>query len=107
MQLISKFNKGLRFLSCVIDIYSKYAWVIPFKNEKRITITNAFEKTFDESKRKPSKIWADKGSEVYKRSLKSFLQNNDIEMHSTQAEGKSIIAEGFIRTLKKKKKKKI
>ena len=44
MQLISKFNKGFRFLLCVIEIYSKYAWVIPLKDKKGITITNAFQK---------------------------------------------------------------
>ena len=55
MQLISKFNKGFRFLLCVIDIYSKYAWVIPLKNKKGITIINAFQKILDELKRKPNK----------------------------------------------------
>ena len=46
MQLISKFNKGFRFLLCVIDIFSKYAWVVPLKNKKGITITHAFQKIF-------------------------------------------------------------
>ena len=50
MQLISKFNKGIRFLLSVIDIYRKYAWVIPLKEKKGITITNAFQKILDESK---------------------------------------------------------
>ena len=63
MQLISKFNKGFRFLLCVIDIYSKYAWVIPLKDKKGITITNEFQKFLDESKHKQNKIWVDKGSE--------------------------------------------
>ena len=45
MQLISKINKGIRFLLCVIDVYSKYAGLIPLKDEKEITITNAFQKT--------------------------------------------------------------
>ena len=63
IQLISKFNKGFRFLLCVIDIYSKYAWVIPLKDKKEITITNAFQKISDESNRKPNKIWVDKGRE--------------------------------------------
>ena len=49
MQLISKFNKGFRFLLCVIDIFSKYAWVVPLKDKKGITITNAFQKIFKES----------------------------------------------------------
>ena len=64
MQLISKYNKGFRFLLCVIDIYSKYAWVVPFKDKKGITITDSFHKLLDESKRKPNKIWVDNSSEV-------------------------------------------
>ena len=56
MQLISKFNKGIRFLLCVIDIFSKYAWVIPLKDEKGITIINAFQKMLKESNRKRNKI---------------------------------------------------
>ena len=71
MQLISKFNKGFRFLLCIIDIYSKYAWVIPLKDKKGITIINAFQKTLDEINRKPNKIWVDKDSEFYNRSMKS------------------------------------
>ena len=54
MQLISKFNKRFRFLLCVTDIYSKYAQVIPLKNKKGITITNAFRKIIDESNRQPA-----------------------------------------------------
>ena len=80
MPVISKFNKGFRFLLCVIDIYSKYAWVILLKDKKGITITNSFQKTLNESNCKPSKIWVNKSSEFYNRSVKSFLQNNDIEM---------------------------
>ena len=57
MQLISKFNKGIRFLLSVFNIFSKYAWVIPSKDKKGITITNAFQKLLDESNRKPNKVW--------------------------------------------------
>ena len=71
MQLISKFNKGIPFfLLCVIDIYSKYAWVIPLKDKKGITITNAFQKILKESNCKPNKIWVDKGSEFSNRLMK-------------------------------------
>ena len=70
--MISKFNKEFRFLLCVIDIYSKYAWVIPLKDKKGITITNAFQKILDESNHKPNKIWVDKGSEFYNRSMKAW-----------------------------------
>ena len=62
MQLITKFNKGFRFLLCVIDIFSKYAWVVPLKDKKGV---------LDDSHRKPKKIWVDKGSEFYN----SFLKN--------------------------------
>ena len=62
MQLISKFNKGFRFLLCVINIFSKYARVVPLKDKKGVPINNAFQKILKESDRKPSKIWVDKGS---------------------------------------------
>ena len=102
MQLINKFNKGIRFLLCVISIFSKYAWVILLKDKKGITITNAFQNILKESNRKPNKIWVDKGSEIFKRSMKSWLEKSDIEMYSTHNEGKSVVAERFIRTLKNK-----
>ena len=102
MQLISKFNKAFRFLLCVIDVFSKYAWVVPLKDEKGISIVNAFQKILKESDRRPNKIWVDKGSEFYNNSFKKWLKDNDIEMYSTNNEGKSVIAERFIRTLKNK-----
>ena len=74
MQLISKFSKGFRFLLCVIDICSKYAWVIPLKDKKGIAITNAVQKILDELNHKPNKVWVDKGSEFYNRSMKSWLE---------------------------------
>ena len=102
MQLVSKFNKGIRFLLCVIDIYSKYAWVVPLKDKKGVTIVNAFPKILVDSKRKPNKIWVDKGREFYNKSIKSWLEKNNIEMYSTDNEEKSVLAERFIRTLKTK-----
>ena len=66
IQLISKFNKGFRFLLCVINIYSKYAWVVPLKDKNGVSIVNAFQKILKEDKwRKPNKIWVGKGSEFY------------------------------------------
>ena len=100
--MISKFNKGIRFLLCVINIYSKYAWVNPLKDKKGITITNAFQKVLKESNRKPSKIWVDQGNEIYNSSMKSWLEKNDIEMYSTHNERKPVVAERFIRALKNK-----
>ena len=74
MQLISKFNKGFRFLLCVIDIYSKYVWFVPLKNKKDVSIVNAFQSILNKSNRKPNKIWVDKGGEFYSRSMKSWLK---------------------------------
>ena len=71
MQLVSKFNKGIRFLLCVIHIFSKYAWVVPLKHKRGVTIVNSFQKVLDDSKRKPNKIWVDKGSEFYRNSFKN------------------------------------
>ena len=102
MQLIGKFDKGFRFLLCVIAIYSEYVWVIPLKDKKGITITNAFQKNLDELNRKPNKIWVDKGSEFHNRSMNSWLEKNDIELFSTHMDGKSVVAGRFIRTLKNK-----
>ena len=82
MQLIRKFNNGFRFLLCAIDISSKYAWVIPLKDTKSTTITNALQKILDETKRKPKKVRVDKGSGFYNRSRKSWLLDHNIEMHS-------------------------
>ena len=53
---MSKFNKGIRFLLCVIDIFSKYAWVIPLKDKKDITIANAFPKILKAFNRKRNKV---------------------------------------------------
>ena len=102
MQLLSKFNKGIKYLLCVIDLFSKYAFVVPLKDKKGISIVNAFHSVLNKSKRKPNKIWVDKGSEFYNASFKKWLQDNDIVMYSKNNEGKSVVAERFIRTLKSK-----
>ena len=57
MQLISKFIKGFRFLLCVIDIFGKYAWVVPLKDKKGGSIVDAFQKILDNTAREPNKIW--------------------------------------------------
>ena len=101
MQSLSKYNKGNKYLLCTIDIFSKYAWVIPLKDKKGTSIVNGFQKIISEG-RKPNKIWVDQGSKFYNNSFKEFLQINNIEMYSTYHEEKSVVAERFIRTLKNK-----
>ena len=78
---------------------SKYAWVIPTKDKKGVSIVNAFQKIVSQGG-KLDKIWVDQGSEFYDNSFKDFLKINKIEMYSTYNEGKSFVAERFIRTLK-------
>ena len=80
----------------VVDIFSKYAWVIPLKDKNGVSIVDAFQKILDDSNRKPSKIWVDKGSEFYNDSLKKWLKDNDIKMHSIHNEGKSFVARDLL-----------
>ena len=101
MQVTSKCNKGIKYLLCAIDIFSKYAPVVPLKDKRGISIVNAFPKIISEE-RKPNKIWVDEGSKFYNTSFKGFLKINNIEMYSTHNEEKSVVAERFIRTLKNK-----
>ena len=69
MQLISKFNKGFRFLLRVTDIFGKYTCIALLKDKKGVSIVNAFQSIFKKSNRKPNKIWADKGSKIYNNSF--------------------------------------
>ena len=101
MQSLSKYNKGIKYLLCAIDLFSRCAWVVPIKDKKGVSIVNAFKKIISKE-RKPNKIWVDQGSEFYNNTFKEFLKINNIEMYSTYNEGKSVVAERFIRTLKNK-----
>ena len=102
MQSLSRKNKGIKYLLCAIDLYSKYAFVIPLKDKKGISIVNAFNKIIKQSNGKPNKIWVDQGGEFYNNVFEKWLSDNDIIMYSTYNEGKSVVAERFIRTLKNK-----
>ena len=100
IKLICKYNKGLGYSLCAIDLFSKYAWVVPLKDKTGVSIVNAFQKNLDTSKRKPNKIWVDLSREFYNNLFKKFLKENNIEMYWTYNEGKSIVAERFIKILK-------
>ena len=101
MQSLSRKNKGIKYLLCDIDLYSKYAFIISLKDKKGISIVNAFNKIIKQSNSKPNKIWVDHGGEFY-NVFEKWLSDNDINMYSTYNEGKSVVAERFIRTLKNK-----
>ena len=102
MQFLSKYNRGIKYLLCVIDLFSKYAWVVPIKDKIGTSIVNAFKKILSDLNRKPNKTWVDQGSEFYNKSFKDVLKINNIEIYSTYNEGKSIVAERFIRIWKSK-----
>ena len=107
MQLLSRQNKGIKYLLCVIDLFSKYAFVVPLKDKKGASVVKGFKKIVNESNRRPNKIWVDQGSEFYNKTFKNWLKDEGIEMYSTYNEGKSVVAEKFIRTLKNKLYKRI
>ena len=83
-------------------MFSKYAFVVSLKNKKGTTIVNVFQSILNNSKRKPHKIWLDQGSEFYNKSFRKWSKDNNIEMYSTYNEGKSVVAERFIRTSENK-----
>ena len=101
IQSLSKYNRGIRYLSCAIDLFNKYAWFVPLKDKRGLIIVNAFQKIISKG-RKPNRIWVGQGGEFYNYFLKIFLKNNNIRMYSTFNEGKFFVAERFIRTLKNK-----
>ena len=82
-------------------MFSKYAWVVPLKDKRGISIVNSFQKIISKEC-KPNKIWVDQGGELYNNLFKRFLKINKIEMYSTYNEEKSVVGEKFIRTLKNK-----
>ena len=102
MQSLSRKNKGIKYLLCAIDLYGKYAFVILLKDKKGISIVNAFNKIIKQSNIKPNKIWVDQGGKFYNNVFEKWQSDNDINMYSKYNEGKSVVAERFIRTLKNK-----
>ena len=102
MQLLARQSKGVKYLLRVIDLFSKYAFVVPLKDKKGSSVVKGFKKIVNESSRQPNKIWADQGSEFYNKTFNNWLVSEGIEMYSTYNEGKSVVAERFIKTLKNK-----
>ena len=97
---LAKFNKGFRYLLMVIDVFSKYGWIIPLKTKTGADVTHAFKELFEE--RVPTRIWVDKGREFWNSSLKQLLGKHNIILYSTENEEKSSVAERWNRTMKRK-----
>ena len=92
-------NRGVKDLLLVIDVFTKYARIKPLKNTKGKTVLNDFIEIVNKSKRKPNKLLADEGKQLYNNRMHNWLDDNDISMYSIHNEGKSIVAEMFSRTL--------
>ena len=95
MQSLCKYNKGIKYLLCAIDLFSKYAWVIPLKDKRGVSIVNTFQKIISKGL-EPNKIWVDQGEEFYNKLFKRFLKMNNIEMYSTYNERKSALPEDLL-----------
>ena len=99
MQQFSKWNKGYRYLLMVLDVFSKYGWIVPLKDKKGETVAEAFKKIFKEG-RKPQYLWTDKGKEYYNKHVMELLDKNKITLYSTENEEKSSVCERWNRTIK-------
>lgn len=106
---LAKFNKGFKYLLMVIDVFSKYGWIVPLKTKNGATVTNAFKELFKKTtkdgtggkRRVPTRLWTDKGKEFYNKSMKELLAKNHVVLYSTENEEKSSVAERWNRTMKR------
>ena len=98
----SKDNHGVKYLLTIIDVFSKYAWVIymPVKTKTGKDITKAFDYINKGSGRKTSRLWVDKGTDFYNQTFKKYLEQNNIQMYSTHNEGKAVVVERLNSTIK-------
>ena len=102
IQKYSKWNKGIKYSLTVIDVFSKYGWIVPLKDKKTESVSLAFDTIFTKSKRKPEKLWTDKGSEFISKHFKDFLKTHNITLYHIQNEEKSSIVERWNKTMKNK-----
>ena len=98
MQAFSKSNRGVRYLLTVIDVFSKYGWMLPLKDKTGKSVADAFKEIFKKSKRKPKKLWTDKGREFYDKHVMEL----GVELYSAENEEKSSVVERWYRTMKEK-----
>ena len=85
----------------VLDLFSKYGWIVPLKDKKGETVAEAFKTIFKEG-RKPQYLWTDKGKEYYDKNMRELLEKNNIILYSTENEEKSSVCERWNRTIKTK-----
>ena len=100
MQKFSKWNRGIKYLLMVIDVFSKYGWIKPLKDKKTESVSKAFNEIFKRSKSKRQMLWTDKGSEFISKHFKEFLNKARIKMYHTENEEKSSVVERWNITMK-------
>ena len=106
LKKFSKLNNNNKYIFTIIDNYSKYAWAIPIKNKSADALTDAFTKLSlnnrQSPRRTPAKLWFDRESGIYSKQFKSLMDENKIELYSTNSELKAVFVERFNRTLENK-----
>jgi len=107
MESFAKSNDGYKYILCIVDVFSKFAWCVPLKTKTGVTILHAVKDVIEESKRQPEKIWVDKGSEFYNKEFLAWTKSQNIVVYSTYGDSKSVVVERFIRTLKELLSKKM
>ena len=100
MNSLISFNDGYRYILCIIDVFTKFAWAVPLKNKMAATVLFAVEAVVSKSKRIPEKVWLDHGSEFYNKQFQAWAKDNNIVMYSTHGESKSVVVERWVRSLK-------
>ena len=102
LQNISKFNDGTKYLVTCIDVFSKYAWVVPIKNKNAKTVLSAFQSIINESGRTPNNLQSDQGTEFLNKDFKAYLKTKDVGFYQVNSELKASVVERFNRTIKEK-----
>ena len=95
--LLSSFNRGVKYLFCVINVCTKYVWVKILMNKKVETVLDGFIKIVNKYKRKPNKLWIVQWRAVYNNTMHKWYDDNDVLIYSKYNEGKSVVAKGFVR----------
>ena len=96
---LAKYNKNYKFVFTIIDNHTKYAWAIPLKDKSGKSTTTAFKSLIEKAKRKPDKIWSDRGKEFYNKTFSDFLKEQNIHIYSTNSDLKAVFVGRFNRTL--------
>ena len=94
------YNDGYRYMLCIVDVFSKFAWAVPLKNKTAETVLSAVQGVVKKSKRTPEKFWVDQGSEFYNKKFQAWIKDKNITMYSTHGESKSVVVERWVRTIK-------